>query len=90
MDDIQWGGKVSNSEELSPTSKAMVECSDVLIALGGNEVSRDELVTARNMGKPIHYYPAEMNHENAIRHAKRKGLLPPESFLGAVHEVFGK
>lgn len=90
MDDIQWGGKVSNSEELSPTSKAMVECSDVLIALGGNEVSRDELVTARNMGKPIHYYPAEMNHENAIRHAKRKGLPPPESFLGAVHEVFGK
>jgi hypothetical protein len=90
MDDIQWGGKLPNSEELSPTSKAMVDCSDVLIALGGNEVSRDELLAAQKLGKTIHYHPAEMNHENAIRHAKRKGLPPPESFLGAVHEVFGK
>jgi len=90
MDDIQWGGKLPNSDELSPTSKAMVDCSDLLIALGGNEVSRDELLSAQKLGKPIHYHPAEMNHENAIRHAKRKGLPAPESFLGAVHEVFGK
>jgi hypothetical protein len=68
----------------------MVECSDVLIALGGNEISRDELLAGKKLGKPIHYYPLEVNHENAIRHAKTKGLPPPESFLGVVHEVFGK
>ena len=90
MDDIQWGGKLPNSKELSPTSKAMVDCSDVLIAIGGNEVSRDELLAAQKLGKLIHYHPAEMNHANAIHHAKRKGLPPPESFLGAVHDAFGK
>lgn len=90
MDDTQWGGKLPNSEELSPTSKAMVACSDVLIAIGGNDVSRDELLEGRRQGKPIHYYPAEMNHEAAIRHAKKKGLPPPESFMGSVHDEFGR
>lgn len=90
MDDDQWGGKLPNSEALSPTSHAMVACSDVLIAIGGNDVSRDELLEGRRQGKPIHYYPAEVNHENAIHYAKRKGLPPPESFMGSVHDEFGK
>lgn len=90
IDDIQWGGKLPNAEELSPTSQAMIECSDMLIALGGGEIARDELLAGKKLGKPIHYYPLEVNHKNAIRHAKRKGLPAPESFLGAVHEAFGK
>ena len=87
--DKQWGGKLSNSEQLSPTSKAMVECSDILVAIGGNDVSRDELLEGKKQGKPIQYFPAEMDHDAAIRRAKRLGLPKPESFMGSVHEVFG-
>jgi hypothetical protein len=90
IDDKQWGGKIANSNELSPTSKAMVACSDILVAIGGNDIARDELLAGRAQGKPIHYYPAEVNHESLIRRAKRMGLPPPKSFLGSVHEMFGK
>jgi|RhiMetdeSRZDD1v2_1073273.scaffolds.fasta_scaffold02541_9 hypothetical protein len=88
--DTRWGGKLPDSNELSPTSKAMVECSDILVAIGGGEISRDELLAGKEQGKPIQYYPAEVSHAWAIERAKRRGLPPPKSFLGAVHEVFGK
>jgi hypothetical protein len=90
MDDTQWGGNLPNSDELSPTSKAMVDCSDILVAIGGNDICRDELLAGSKQGKPIHYYPADVKHEWAIRRAKKMGLPPPESYLGSVHEVFGK
>lgn len=90
IDDAEWGGKLPNSEELSPTSKTMIECSDILVAIGGGDISRDELLAARELGKPIHYYPAEVKHEWAIRHAKRMGEPVPDSFMGPVHDVFGK
>jgi len=87
--DSLFGGKLPDSNELSPTSIAMVNCSDILVAIGGGEICRDELLEARRQGKPIQYFPAEMNHEKSIRHAKKSGLPVPESFKGAVHEVFG-
>ena len=85
-----WGGKLPNSDELSPTSKAMVACSDILVAIGGNDVSRDELLEGKAQGKPIQYFPAEMDHDAAIRRAKYLGVPMPESFMGSVHDVFGK
>lgn len=90
MKDDQFGGNLPNSDELSPTSKAMVECSDELIAIGGNDISLKELLAGQAMGKSIQYFPAEMKHEWAIRRAKKMGLPIPGSFLGTVHEVFGK
>ena len=89
VSDTQWGGKVPGSNELSPTSQAMVSCSDILIAIGGGEVSRDELLAAREQGKPIHFYPAEISHAYLIQRAIKRGLPVPESFWGAVYEVFG-
>ena len=88
--DDQWGGKLPNSEILSPTSQAMVECSDILIGLGGGEICRDEMVFGRDQGKALHFYPAEVKHEWLIRRAQKLGLPPPKSFWGAAHEVFGK
>jgi len=90
IQDKQWGGKLPDSNELSPTSKAMVACSDILIAIGGNDIARDELLEGKEQGKLIQYFPAEMNHEWAISRAERMGLPPPKSFLGSVHDVFGK
>lgn len=88
--DDQWGGKLPNSNELSPTSKAMVTCSDILVAIGGNDIARDELLEGQAQGKLVYYYPAEMDHETAIQRAKESGAPMPESFMGSVDEVFGK
>jgi hypothetical protein len=90
IEDKTWGGKLPDSDELSHTSKAMIACSDILVAVGGGEISRDELLAAREQGKPIEYYPAEVNHDWVLARARNKGQPPPDSFWGAVHEVFAK
>ena len=86
--DKQYGGKLPESDKLSPTSKAMVMCSDVLVAIGGNDIARDELLEGKKQGKPVLYFPADMNHDTATQQAESKGLPPPESFKGAVHDTF--
>lgn len=86
--DNQWGGKLPHSNHLSPTSLAMVACSDILVGIGGGEISRDEMIAAKEQGKPLHFYPAEMNHARMIRYAQKMNLPPPESFWGAANEVF--
>jgi len=88
--DSQYGGKLPNSDDLSPTSKAMVECSDILVGFGGGGISQDEMLEGKKQGKPIQYFPAEMNHETAIRYAQKMGLPPPESFSAPADDVFGK
>lgn len=88
--DETWGGFKENSRELNPTSEAMVECSDALVALGGGEVARDELLAAKRAGKKIKFIPAEMNRKIAIEKARKKGQPAPTSFQGAAFEVFGK
>ena len=55
--DKQWGGKLPNSQELSPTSKAMVDCSDILVGIGGGGIVDDEMLAGKEMGKPIQYLP---------------------------------
>lgn len=87
--DTQWGGRLPKSKQLSPTSQAMVSCSDVLIAIGGGEVTRDELIAGREQGKTVHFYPAEINHQYLIEQARKKNEPMPKSFWGAAHEVFG-
>lgn len=87
--DSQWGGKLPNSNHLSPTSQAMVACSDILIGIGGGEISRDEMIAGREQGKPVHFYPAEINHAYWVQRSQNMNLPPPDSFWGAAHEVFG-
>jgi len=88
IEDETWGGFVDDTELLSPTSRAMVENSDVIVAIGGGEVSRDEVTFARQHGKEVLYFPAEMNHEKAIAKARKKGLPEPTDFLGPVNQLF--
>jgi hypothetical protein len=87
--DTQWGGKVKGTDQLSPTSQAMVACSDVLVAIGGGEVTRDELMAGKALGKPVYFYPAEVSHRHLIQRAGKRNEPLPESFWGAAHEVFG-
>src|SRR5215472_12071910 len=88
VEDSAWGGLMSGTEELSPTSKAMVENSDVIIGIGGEEVARDELIAGKRLGKTVRFIPAEMNHQKARESARKKKLPEPTDFRGAANAVF--
>jgi predicted Rossmann-fold nucleotide-binding protein len=87
--DASWGGLLPGSTRLSPTSQAIVDHSDIIVAIGGGAVARDELDAARRTGKPARFIAAEMNHAAALAAAARKGLPPPSDFRGAAGARFG-
>jgi hypothetical protein len=82
VEDDSWGGFVKGTTRLSPTSEAMVDCSDRLVAIGGGEVARDELLVAQQRGKPTQFIPADMNHAAARAKAVKAGLPMPTDFSG--------
>jgi hypothetical protein len=86
--DATWGGFAPGTEQLSPTSTAMVENSDVIVAIGGGEVSRDELIAAKRLGKKVQFIPADMNHGIARERARKRGQPVPTDFRGAAGVVF--
>jgi hypothetical protein len=53
VEDATWGGYVPGTKRLSPTSKAMVENSRIVVGIGGGEVARDELLEAKRLGKAV-------------------------------------
>lgn len=81
--DDTWGGFLPGTERLTPTSRAMVESSDIIVAIGGGEVARDELIAAKRLGKQVKFIPADMNHRVAQEKARRKGQPAPTDFRGA-------
>jgi hypothetical protein len=87
VEDDTWGGFLPGTDQLSPTSRAMVEASDRFVAIGGGKVGRDELIVARQAGKPIRFVPADMNHEAARKAARKEGREAPTDFRGPVHEM---
>ena len=87
--DTQWGGKLPGANTLSPTSQAMVACSDILVGIGGGKITRDEMLAGREQGKDVYFHPAEISHAYWIQRAQKLHLPPPVSFLGAAHEAFG-
>lgn len=89
IEDESWGGFLDGTKKLSPTSDAMVACSDVVVAIGGGAVGRDEMVAARKRGKTIKFIPADMKHKTAIEKARKKGEPIPTDFRGDIHRAFG-
>jgi len=87
--DSTWGGLLPEQNELSPTSQAIVDNSTFFVAIGGGDVARDELVAARQAGKPVTFIPADMNHAKARAKARKKNLPEPTDFRGSAHKVFG-
>jgi hypothetical protein len=85
--DATWGGCLPGSNRLSPTSEAMVEISDVLICIGGGEISRDEMIAADHADKEVRFIPAEMSHRAALEKAEKKGLPPPSDFHGPAYQA---
>ena len=85
VDDDRWGGLVPGTDRLSPTSQAAVDCSDVLVGIGGGEVARDELLAARRLGKSVKFFPADLDHQKARDQAQALGRPAPTDFRGAAH-----
>jgi hypothetical protein len=81
--DATWGGFLPGTQTLSPTSTAMVEASDAIVAIGGGEVARDELTAAKRSGKRVQFIPADMNHRIARERALKRGQPAPSDFRGA-------
>jgi hypothetical protein len=88
VQDTTWGGRRPGQRELSPTSQALVANSTAVVAIGGGEVARDELLAAREVGKPVLFLPADVNHARAREKARRQGLPPPGDFRGAAHQAW--
>jgi hypothetical protein len=86
--DDTWGGFLPGTERLTPTSTAMVENSDVIVAIGGGEVARDELKGAKRLGKRVQFIPADMNHRLAREKALKKNQPAPIDFRGAAGAGF--
>lgn len=87
VEDAAWGGFIPGTTRLSPTSAAMVENSDLMVAIGGGEIVRDELIAARQSGKVVQYIPADMNHRAATERASKQGKPAPTDFRGAAAAV---
>ena len=88
--DSSWGGKVPGTDQLSPTSKALVEGSTSFVAIGGGDAARDEMLAARDAGKPVTFIPADMNHKIARNKALKKGQPEPTDFRGSAHAALIK
>jgi hypothetical protein len=88
VQDDTWGGFLPGTQRLSPTSRAMVESSDVIVAIGGGEVARDELLAARQLGKRLTYIPADLNHRLARDKARQQSQPAPTDFGGAIGKGF--
>jgi hypothetical protein len=88
--DSQWGGKLPGTDQLSPTSAAIVQCSTSCVAIGGGDVTSDEMLAARKAGKQVTFVPADMNHQIAREKARQKGQPEPTDFRGSAHEALSK
>lgn len=87
--DRYWGGR-DEAGRLTPTSTAMVHCSDELIAIGGGVTAREEWLEGRRLGKVTEYFPADMNHQRAADAAVARGIAPPTNFAGALGEALAR
>jgi hypothetical protein len=86
--DRTWGGYDQEQRRLSPTSEAIVTASDELVAIGGGDVARDELLEARRRGKKVTFIPADMNHDVARKKAPQ--APEPRDFRGSAHDAMNE
>ena len=88
--DSTWGGRVPGTKRLAPTSAALVESSALFVAIGGGDLTRDEMLAARHAGKPVTFIPADMNHKIARERARKRGEAEPTDFRGSAHGALAK
>ncbi len=84
IEDESWGGLLKGTQTLSPTSKAIVEVSDRIVAIGGGDVAREEFMAAKALGKKTEFFAADMNHAIAQARAAKNRQPAPTDFRGAL------
>jgi hypothetical protein len=85
--DSTWGGLLADRRVPSPTLAAILEVSDELVAIGGGKHAADELRTFWQRGKPVRFFPAEMNRRATKDWCARAGVDITD-FRGAAHDVW--
>ncbi|OHT08494.1 hypothetical protein TRFO_23014 [Tritrichomonas foetus] len=85
--DFLYGGFLKGTEKLSPTSEVMVEITDIVVALGGGEISKAEFLTAKRKNKKCAFFPFDFNHQKAITRSKRRNMPIPTNFSSVVSSV---
>ena len=83
VSDAAWGGFLEGQTRLSPTSATMVDVSDWIVAIGGGDVARDEMIGAMRAGKDVRFIAADMNHKIARDRAIERGQPEPTDFRGS-------
>ena len=74
VEDKTWGGFLDDSGRLSPTLELHLEVSDEIVVIGGGKHAADELQAFFHCGKPVRYFPADMNYATTQRWAKQAGV----------------
>jgi len=90
IQDATWGGRLPDTDELSPTSEAIVAVSALMVGIGGGDIARDEMLAAKERGRPVIFIPADMNHDIARAKAARRGDAEPTEFIGSAHQAFAR
>lgn len=85
--DNTWGGFLANSEHLSPTLQLHLAVSQEMIAIGGGKHTADEIKAFVANGKPVRYFPAEMNHQFTRQWAQSAGVQI-ENLCGAAYQTW--
>lgn len=85
--DNTWGGFLDDRGQRSPTLDVHLQVSDELIVIGGGKHAADELQAFIDCGKPVRYFPAEMNYAATMQWTKGAGLTMAD-FRGAARVVW--
>jgi hypothetical protein len=74
VEDTTWGGFLDDSGRLSPTLELHLGVSDEIVVIGGGKHAADELQAFFHCGKPVRYFPAEMNYATTRQWATQAGI----------------
>ena len=85
--DATWGGLLADGRLPSPTLAMILEVSDELVVIGGGKHAADELRTFWQRGKPVRYFPAEMNRRATREWCARAGVEITD-LRGAAYDVW--
>jgi hypothetical protein len=80
--DKVWGGFINGSKVLAPTSRAIVAVTDLVFAIGGGVIGRDEFLSLIEKGVPATYIKALANKAKAIARAVKANKPEPTEFRG--------
>ena len=77
VQDEAWGGYIERTTTLTPTSKAMVDVSDIMVAIGGGDVANAEMNSFRKIKSHefSRNFPVDANHDKVINKLQKKGQI---------------